>query len=80
MGSLHDRIEKVQSEIAIYENLDALKDEAEQKRIELTERKNFYLDVQDTLKDELKVVRQKYEEIKVRNFPALYLLKNGCRI
>ena len=65
IGSLHDRIEKIQSEIAIYENLDALKDEAEQKRVELLSKKNIYLEVQDKLKDELKIVRQKYEEIKV---------------
>lgn len=71
IGSLYDRIEKIQSEITIYENLDALKDEAEQKRVELLEKKNVYLEVQDKLKDELKIVRQKYEEIKVNPFAKL---------
>lgn len=72
IGSLYDRIEKIQSEIAIYENLDALKDEAEQKKTELMEKKNFYKDVQDTLKDELNVIRQKYEEIKVSSSSVIF--------
>lgn len=73
VGNLYDRIEKTQSEITIYENLDALKDEAEQKRTELLEKKQRYLEVQDAMKDELKIVRQKYEQIQVTNTTSCYL-------
>lgn len=36
------------------------------------EKKNLYMDVQDTLKDELKIVRQKYDEINVSSIDTRF--------
>lgn len=69
MGALEERIDKTQSEIHNFENLDALKDEAEKKRSELLRKKQEFLTVQDHIKEELKNTKQKYEKIQV-SIPA----------
>lgn len=65
MGVLEERIDKTQSEIETFENLDALKDEAEKKRSDLQREKQEFLAVRDDIKEKLKDVKQKYEKIQV---------------
>lgn len=65
VGVLEERIEKTQSEIETFENLDALKDEAEKKRSDLQREKQEFLAVRDDIKEKLKDVKQKYDKIQV---------------
>ncbi len=73
---LQERIESMESENAVYENLDALKDEAERKRYELLEKKKQYLEIRDNTKETLQTVKKAYEKIRVsirhRYFSAIF--------
>lgn len=73
--NLQEKIDKARAEVVTYSNLNELKDEAERKRKELMEKKQNFLETQDSIKNELANVRREYEKIQVtscKNNVSLY--------
>ncbi|XP_065205523.1 intraflagellar transport protein 74 homolog [Planococcus citri] len=64
IDNLQEKMEKARQELSVYTNLDHLKDQAENQRKELLQKKQQFLETQDALKDELKNVQQEYEKLQ----------------